>query len=82
MKGKVIFGIIGWSLIALGAIGLVLRALFKVTTGTDLGYRTAWHQPMTYLGLLFLMGMLAVLGMIGLYYRARQFLEKRKSAKG
>ena len=81
MKRKTILGVIGYSLIGLMLIGFVLKALFKVKTGTDLGYRTHWHQPMTYLGALFLMGMLAVVGVIGLYYRAKQFLEKRRSAR-
>jgi hypothetical protein len=81
MKRRIIFGVIGYSLIGLGLIGFVLRALFMVKTGTDLGYRTHWNQPMTYLGALALMGMLAIVGVIGLYYRARRFMEQRRSAR-
>ena len=81
MKRKIILGVIGYSLIGLMLIGFVLNAFFKVKTGTDLGYRTHWHQPMTYLGALALMGMLAVVGVIGVYYRAKRFLQKKSSAQ-
>jgi hypothetical protein len=79
MKARTAFAIVGWGLLGLAILGFFLRALFHVKTGTDSGYRTYNFQPMTYLGALSMLGMAALVGLIGLYYRVKRFLEQRAS---
>lgn len=81
MKGRTVFGFIGWFLIALPAVGFVLRALFHVKTGTDGGYLNYKYQPMTYLGALGTIGLAVVVGLIGLYYRVKRSVQKKNSAQ-
>ena len=81
MKRKTVIGIIGWLLTALAVVSLLLSALYKVKTGTDWGYLTYKYQPMTYLGALATFGLLALVLIVGLYYRAKRFLQQRSSAQ-
>lgn len=66
MKGRTVFGIIGWGLIALTVVGFLLRALLQVETGG--WYRTYKYQYVTYLGALATLVIVGIVGVIGLYY--------------
>ena len=81
MKGRTVFGFIGWFLIGLTAVGFLLRALFHVKTGTDFGYLNYKFQPMTYLGALATFGVLAIVGLIGLGYRVKRSLQERSRSR-
>ncbi len=61
-------------------VGFVLHALMQIGAG-DPGYRTVKHQPMTYLGALATLGIVCLIGIVGLYYRAKRFLQQRQDLK-
>lgn len=80
MNRKAVFGIIGWSLIALTAVGFVVRALLQIETG-HWAYRNYKYQWMTYLGTLATLGIAAGVGLIGLYYRVKRLLQEKRRAR-
>lgn len=78
MKGKTIFAIIGCGLLGLAVLAFVLRAVFLVSAGDDVGYSNYKGQPMTYMGALATLGIAALIGVIGLYYRVKGTIQSRR----
>jgi hypothetical protein len=78
MKRTTILGIIGWSLLGLAVLSFVLRALWQVQSGQDVGYYNYKKQPMTYLGALASLALVVLVGLVGLYYRVKKVIEKRR----
>lgn len=78
MKGRTIFGVVGWGLIGLMVLGFVLHAFMHIKTGGDGGYRNYKNQPMTYLGALASLGVVALVGVVAMYYRLKRMLGNRR----
>jgi len=78
MKGRTVVGIIGWGVLGLMLLSFVLRALWQVESGQDIGYSNYKNQPMTYLGALASLAIAALVGVIGLYYRIKKVIESRR----
>lgn len=64
-------------LLALAFVGFVLHALLQIEAGNDWGYRNYKHQPLTYLGALATLAIAGLVGVVGLYYRVKRFLQER-----
>ena len=78
MKGRTVFGIIGWGLLALATLSFLLHAWLQVKTGSDWGYRNSKNQPMTYLGALASFGVLGIVALIYLYYWLKSIVQRRR----
>jgi ABC-type antimicrobial peptide transport system permease subunit len=78
MKGRTVFGIVGWGLLGLGLLSFVFNAVRQVASGQDVGYSNFKHQPMTYLGMLATLAIVGIVGVIGLYYRIKKVVESRR----
>jgi hypothetical protein len=81
MKRRTVLGIIGWGLLGLVVLSFVLRALWQVQSGQDIGYYNYKNQPMTYLGALASLALAALVGLIALYYRVKKAIEKRRDGR-
>jgi len=81
MRGRTVFAIVGWGLLAVALVGFVLRGSFLWETGGDLGYRNYKHQPMTYLGTFATLGIAGLIGVVGLYYRVKRRLQQRSERR-
>lgn len=78
MKGRTILAIVGCGLIGLGVLTFILHALLQLSTGDEWGYRNYKGQPMTYLGALATLGIGALVGVVGLYYRVKRMIQSRR----
>ena len=72
MKGRTVFAIVGWGLLAVAALTFVLHALWHIKTGDNWGYCNVKNQPITYLGALFTLAVAGVICVVALYQRIRK----------
>jgi uncharacterized BrkB/YihY/UPF0761 family membrane protein len=78
MKKRTMFAIVGYVLVGLSILTFVLHALLQIKTGSDWGYRNSKNQPMTYLGALATLGVMAIVGIVMLYYRLKSVVRERR----
>jgi hypothetical protein len=77
MKGRTVFAVVGWGLLALAVLTFVLQALWHIKTGDSWGYRNVRNQPITYLGAVFTLAIAGAIGITALYQRFRRSRKPR-----
>jgi len=78
VKGRTVFAIVGWGMLGLTFLSFLLHALWQIKTGSEWGYLTARHQPMTYLGALATFGLVGMVALVMLYYWLKAFIQRRR----
>jgi hypothetical protein len=77
MKGRSVFRVVVFGLVIASFLAHVLWKI-KSGHGGDTYYNYK-YQPLTYWGALGTMGIMVVVGLVGLFYRVKQLLERRMS---
>lgn len=79
-RGRRIFAVVGFGLAGLMVLGFLLEVLWQVKSGHGGDkYHNVKHQPLTYVGTLISFGIVTLIGIVALYYRAKRALERRRS---
>jgi hypothetical protein len=82
MKRRTVFAIVGWGVFALSLLSFIAYIVWQLKTGNlGGGYRTYKYQPMTYLGAAATLGIAALVGLVGLYYRLKRAYEDWRIAR-
>ena len=80
MKGRRVFAVVGFGLAGVMVLGFLLEVIWQVKTGHGGDtYYNVYHQPLTYIGALITFGIVALLGLVALYYRGKRALDRRRS---
>jgi hypothetical protein len=78
MARSTAFRVIGWGVFGLACLSFVLHVLWMIKSGHGGDtYYTYKFQPMTYWGAAAVLTMVALVGLVGIYYWLKRVVERR-----